>query len=139
MYARTVANKTSVHIRDLSHYLKDHNPPQKLHIYYRHCSSPITSEGTIRAPPPAIPQTDPSSEADPSLQQAPSPTYSRYGNIQAGSVPHSPTLCAWGGTRGTWVEACLMVLMLDSRRRGGAAALRMGVAAGYAAVEMECD
>lgn len=32
-----------------------------------------------------------------------------------------------------------MVLMLDSRRRGGAAALRMGVDAGYAAGEMKHD
>lgn len=32
-----------------------------------------------------------------------------------------------------------MVLMLDTRRRGGTGALRMGVAAGYAAVEMEHD
>lgn len=30
-----------------------------------------------------------------------------------------------------------MVLMLDSRRRGGTAALRMGVASGYTAVQRE--
>lgn len=85
-------------------------------IYWGHCSSPITTQTPPRA--------------------ATLPLHTQHRGLS--QVPlHSPTLWAVGDTRGTWVDACLMVLMLDSRRRGCTAALRMGVAEGYAAGEME--